>query len=270
MQKPLIPILAYHKIEDRPDFGVTTRKISDFKEDLHLLKEHGYQTVTFKELDRAEALPPNPVIITFDDGYESFYTQALPLLLELGLKAVVFIPTAFAGHENDWDVQWGNHRYRHMDKAHIVECHRRGMEIGSHMVHHLYPGFLDDRRLEYELIASKEQLSRWTGDTVISLSYPFGKYNARVVSAASQHYRYAVGQSAAVLVNGRPSPLFLPRVNVYRMDSSHQLIKKTERAAEGIFSLRDRLIQKGAWASIALQYFKQTSERKTGNHAQVN
>lgn len=61
---------------------------------MELLQEHGYQTVSLEELiafgENAAPLPENPVMITFDDGYESVYTLAYPILRELDMQAVVF------------------------------------------------------------------------------------------------------------------------------------------------------------------------------------
>ena len=272
MLTPSIPILAYHKIDDRPDFGITSRKIAHFKEDLRLLEARGYHSITFKDLDAGISVPEKAVIITFDDGYASFHDLALPLLLERGFRAVVFIPTAYVGRENSWDVQWGQHHYQHMDVEQIVACHRAGIEIGSHLVQHLFPGLLSDAVLEYEMAASKKQLSEWTNEEVISLSYPFGKYDPRAIRAARGHYRYAVGQSSPAFPGEELSALFLPRINVYRMDSSARIIKKMEQAVQGRFSIRDRLIQKGAWATVALQYlkFSQKNVRKIKRHAEIN
>ncbi len=271
MLTPSVPILAYHKIDDRPDFGITSRKIKDFKEDLRLLREHGYQSLTFRQLAAGKATPEKAVIITFDDGYVSFYDRALPMLQEQGFNAVVFIPTACVGGENNWDVQWGNHQYRHMDIAQIVACHRAGIEIGSHMVQHIYPGLLSGAELAYEMSFSKKQLSGWIDDEVISLSYPFGKYDPRSIQAAREHYLYAVGQSSPAFPASQTDPLFLPRINVYRMDRSARVIRKMEQAEKGRYSLRDRLIQKGAWATIGLQYLKFSRKlRKIKKYAEIN
>ena len=43
--------------------------------------------------------PPRSLAITFDDGYQDFYQNALPTLTRLGLPATVFLPTAFIGTE---------------------------------------------------------------------------------------------------------------------------------------------------------------------------
>ncbi|RMH64281.1 MAG: polysaccharide deacetylase family protein [Calditrichaeota bacterium] len=245
----MIPILAYHKIENRFDFGITTRQPDDFENDMKLLKENGYITRTFR--DGIEDIPENEksVIITFDDGYASFYKSALPVLQRMALRAVVFMPTAFVGAANSWDVQWGGLRFEHMNRKQLREAHRAGMEIGSHLISHTYSGWLKGERLEAEMLGSKQQLEAWLDAEVISLSYPFGKYEDRAVRMAARYYRYAVGLSPI----GAPSRLFLPRISVYRMDSSRMVLKKIERARRGRFSVRDRMIQWGAWASIYRQ-----------------
>ena len=69
-------ILNYHKIDDT--FIALAVRPEDFDAQMKYLSEHGYHTITPAELYDSLAgnaeLPENPVLITFDDGYEDNYT----------------------------------------------------------------------------------------------------------------------------------------------------------------------------------------------------
>jgi peptidoglycan/xylan/chitin deacetylase (PgdA/CDA1 family) len=102
MTRPGIAALTYHHIAE-PDSGYTfDAEVADatpeqFRRHLELVLRH-CTPIGIDELcaglDGA-ALPPNPVMITFDDGYRSNADVALPILRELGVPAVFFIATRF-------------------------------------------------------------------------------------------------------------------------------------------------------------------------------
>jgi peptidoglycan/xylan/chitin deacetylase (PgdA/CDA1 family) len=95
-----VSILTYHHVADEDptygfDPGVADASPAQFKRQLELVARFG-TPITIAQLVRAldgEPLPKNAVMITFDDGYRSCHDVALPLLREVGLPAVFFIPT---------------------------------------------------------------------------------------------------------------------------------------------------------------------------------
>ena len=102
-------VLEDHDIDDRgddPEGALVERyyvPTEDFAAQLDYLKAEGYETITMLEFSKAAkgkgTLPEKPVIVTFDDGYEDNYTQALPLLEERGMKGEVYVVTNFIGKE---------------------------------------------------------------------------------------------------------------------------------------------------------------------------
>jgi biofilm PGA synthesis lipoprotein PgaB len=87
-------VLAYHNVEDdEPDqrfVGVSTNRLVA---QLSWLQRDGYQPVTIDDLlaarDGGKPLPDKAVLLTFDDGYESFYTRVLPILRAFHFPAVL-------------------------------------------------------------------------------------------------------------------------------------------------------------------------------------
>jgi peptidoglycan/xylan/chitin deacetylase (PgdA/CDA1 family) len=95
-KKIIIPILTYHHIStDKDAWSSVTISPEKFKEDMIALKEEGYTPIHFKDyMDYKEgkgALPKNPILITFDDGYYSNYEYAYPVLEEMNMKATIFV-----------------------------------------------------------------------------------------------------------------------------------------------------------------------------------
>ena len=81
-------VLNYHKI-DHTFISLAVRP-EDFDSQMKYLRNNGYHTITPDELYDALAgsstLPENPVLITFDDGYEDNYTNAYPILKSMASR----------------------------------------------------------------------------------------------------------------------------------------------------------------------------------------
>jgi peptidoglycan/xylan/chitin deacetylase (PgdA/CDA1 family) len=179
-----VPILAFHKVDRRFEWGVTRVSPAGFRKVLAFLKNGGYRTVSLRSLCDPQFQPPEkPVVLTFDDSYASLYDNALPLLREFGFTAAVFVVTGYAGRLNRWDVNLGWIRFRHLDWSQIEELRRDGIEIESHTVNHPDLTRMDGASLRLELADSKKAIEDRLGAPVRFLSFPFGRYNRRVLDA---------------------------------------------------------------------------------------
>ena len=101
--KDRVRVIAYHRIDEpdaEPDLdpGLISATPGDFREQLEVIARH-YAAVSLDDLMAAHRglrpLPPRAVLLTFDDGYADFASRAWPILREVGLPAVLFVPTAF-------------------------------------------------------------------------------------------------------------------------------------------------------------------------------
>ncbi len=178
-----VPVLMYHYIRVNPDprdrlgFALSVTP-SDFVAQMDWLAANGYHPITFRDLHAylagAAGLPSRPVVLTFDDGYEDFYTTALPVLIGHDFKAVSYVVSGFIG------------RSGYMNAAQIREADRADIEIGSHTVDHadLTRQSLDG--LRYQIISSKRSLEQLLGHDVISFCYPSGRFNPSAVSVVQE------------------------------------------------------------------------------------
>ena len=166
------------------DWVITTEM---FREDLQWLQDNGYTTVLPRELaagklDSGEALPEKMVMLTFDDGYTSNYTLALPLLREYGAKAVV----ALIGSHIDrceagfltWDqcremnesghFEFGSHTYDH----HI----REGINGIARLAGESQSDYTD--RIRADIAQSVSTIETELGSPVTYFAYPLGKVDS--------------------------------------------------------------------------------------------
>lgn len=129
-------IIMYHHITEKPervgDYVISTKKL---EEDFNYLKEKGYHTLSIKELYAIEAgemaLPPKSVMLTFDDGQESFYKYAFPLLKKYNFKAVLSVIGIYT--EQFSKTEDHNIDYSHITLTELKEISESGLvEIGNH------------------------------------------------------------------------------------------------------------------------------------------
>jgi peptidoglycan/xylan/chitin deacetylase (PgdA/CDA1 family) len=158
-------------------------------------------------LDLVAADPePGRILITFDDANESDFTIAMPALQDRHLRGSFFVIT----ERLDRPGSLGTTELRTLSRA---------MEVGSHGVAHVDWRKLRPERLEAELIGSKQVLEDCIGQEVTAASLPFGRYNARVLSAV-----HRAGYTRVFSTDGGPgraSDPLIARTNI-RADTTPQ------------------------------------------------
>ena len=107
-----LTVLAYHRIVQNLSEGsqiAASATINQFTQQLDFVKPH-FNPITIDMLDqwlegKLQKLPSRPLLITFDDGYEDAYSNAMPQLYERKIPAVVFLATGFIESKQifSWD-----------------------------------------------------------------------------------------------------------------------------------------------------------------------
>ncbi len=179
-----IPILMLHKVVPtyspeseyvnkygyELDMGLTLLT-NEFKSQLEYLKKTGYTTVTleniFNNIYYRTLLPKKPIILSFDDGRESQYKYAFPILKNFGDIAEFNIITGFVGGYNGVAMSY-------MTWNQIHQLSDTGMEIESHTVNHIALGGANAKYINYELSVSKQTLEQKLGTVVQFIAYPSG------------------------------------------------------------------------------------------------
>lgn len=171
-----LPILMYHNVckENTNSKGLTISK-SKLEEQFSFLQSNGYTSLHFSDIETSQKSlvgPKKPIIITFDDVYETQLELAYPLLKKYNLKASFFIPFAYVGGYDDWN----EGQYKLMTVSQLKSLDSNFIELGLHSYKH---GFYDKMTLEdiekdfknCQTFINEQQL-----DIKNILAYPYGKF----------------------------------------------------------------------------------------------
>jgi len=116
------------------------------------------------------------VTLSFDDSWDTQYTNALPILQAAGLKGTFYFTTQ--------PVQEGWEEF--MTPAMVKDIAAKGHEVGDHTVTHPDLTTLGQAKIKTEVTNSKTYLQNLTGQTVVSFAYPYGALNNTVKNLVKQ------------------------------------------------------------------------------------
>lgn len=196
-----IIVLMYHRLVKGDATNLYERSVRDFEADLQYLVDNDIKVISFNDLETVAATGKMPLgnsaLITFDDGDNSWYTLARPLLLKYNMQATFFLWTSMMELNSflTWEeVELMSH--------YIYSGGEKPFQFGSHTFSHQY--LLQKKEefssadeynsfLDYELGQSKLIIESHTGIEVSVLSLPFGDGagDEEIISAAGRNgYKY--------------------------------------------------------------------------------
>src|SRR5947209_11659101 len=208
-----VPILTYHRVhvwateltKSVPDLTVEP---PEFAAQMAALARAGYHTISqrqlFEALYRGAALPPKPVLISVDDGYEDDVTQILPVLQREPMVATFYVVTA-RFHEPGF-----------LSADQVRELDAAGMDVGAHTRHHVALPALGPTLLQSEVAGSRRDLESVLGHPVYWFAYPFGELDAATVAAVERAGYLLAATTRSGTVESTTAPLEMPRIHVGR------------------------------------------------------
>ena len=236
----VVPILLYHSVSSDPSALVRPFTVTPdaFAEQLDAALELGCTSLAISQFQRAkcrlEALPPRPVIITFDDGFADFEETALPCLRERGLAATLYVTTGFLGgrpkhaSERSFDD-------RMLSWSQLRDLRSAGVEIGAHTHTHPQLDTLPRSQARVEITLCKDLLEDELQEAISAFAYPHG-YSSAAVRCLVREAGY---KSACGVKNALSST----------EDDVFSLARLTVRATTGLPELRGWL--QGAGPAVA-------------------
>lgn len=139
----------------------------------HLIDKIGSLTIDNISLNKKEnpnALPVGMVSLDFDDGWDSTFKNALPILDNAGLKSTLYIISQYVGEPLYTNV------------SDILAAQARGHEVGAHSKTHPELPLLSDAQMNEEIGGSRLDLISMGASPVNIFSYPYGEYNEKAIS----------------------------------------------------------------------------------------
>lgn len=165
-----LPTLMYHHIQDKVSAQeknqlALTVETETFRSQMEYLKTKGYSTLGMEELmaffDREVPVPKGSVLLTFDDGYDDFYKNALPVLNELGLKATIFVSTGLM--DNQGYLSWEE----------ISQATPSAYLFANHTWSHKNMQTTKEK-IEFEILTADIQLAERALNSPRVFAYPYG------------------------------------------------------------------------------------------------
>lgn len=184
-----VAVLGYHdfsKTREAAEMVIPTQK---FRKQMLAIKELGLNVISLNDFmawKRGEKkIPDKSILITIDDGWKSVYTDAFPILKELGFPFTLFLYTNY--------IDGGASA---LTSTMIKEMQQHGCSVGSHSVSHPYPATLKAERakdpdafatyLREEMGNSRKILEKQFGGKVNSYAYPGGFVTGEMIPIATE------------------------------------------------------------------------------------
>jgi peptidoglycan/xylan/chitin deacetylase (PgdA/CDA1 family) len=183
----MISILLYHQVAEVPS-ELDPRGLAippdQFEQQMSYLAQNSYQCLTLPEavqyFQNGKPTPDRSFVLTFDDGYQDFYTVACPILEKFGFTATVFLVAGRMGSLSNWEGQEGPCSGMLMSWAEARDLARRGFILASHTLSHPRLTHLDDQPAFEEIRNSRVLLQDRLDMQVDFFSYPYSASDTRI------------------------------------------------------------------------------------------
>jgi len=244
-----VAVLMYHHLQEEPERGdiLSPRQ---FERQMALLAEHGFQVISAEEyaafvLEGAK-VPDNAVLLTFDDGYASFYELAYPVLKKFGYPAINFVIVSGADQRDKpgiqkltWDqmremqkhgIAFMNHTY----DLHAKEADASGREVPLTGRQYLKDKGRSETAEEYrkrvldDLLLAEKRLSEELGNELRMLAFPYGYFTEELVRIAREAGIEILFSVKHGLASRKDQAA--PRVNAGRSDMEPEKLIRTLKA----------------------------------------
>jgi peptidoglycan/xylan/chitin deacetylase (PgdA/CDA1 family) len=207
-----VAILMYHSISDTP--GPTSIAAATFRMQMEELVASGAPVLPLERLLDAAPLPPRAVVITFDDGLVDFADAAWPILRDLGLPVINFLPMGRLGGHDDWGSSRAPVARPILTPDRVQALSLEGADFGAHSLSHPDLTTLSAAECVREVRDSGDALERLLGRPCLAFAAPYGATNAAVRREIAARYRVAVGTHLARAHQG-DDPHDLPRIEMF-------------------------------------------------------
>ena len=215
-----VPVLMYHVIADPPasaPFPALYVRREELRAQVRWLAAAGYEAVTLGRVFDAwrgrATLPPRPIVLTFDDGYRSQVTAALPTLAAQHWPGVLNLD--LSNLAPSWGV--GLRGVRRLIAA--------GWAVDAHSLTHADLALASGAALTREISGSRREIRRLFGVLPRFFCYPAGRYDAEAIAAVK-----AAGYEGATTTEpglaSPDEPFTLARIRIDRGDGAAGLARK--------------------------------------------
>lgn len=195
-------IMNYHSVSDEDlDF------YGNISTDLFRSHMKFFSNFNFVDLPKIlEVSGQKEIALTFDDGYENFYTDVFPILKEFDAPATVFITPSHIGDQNI-DNLMNSHGISSIERTVMMDGEQIRdliesdiVSVGNHTMTHADLSCSEE--LNYEIVESKKQIEELFDIHVDRFSYPYGQKDENSLDIVSETHKYGVGEYRKLVESG--------------------------------------------------------------------
>ena len=181
--------IMYHRFNESK-YPSTNIQIDIFKEHLKLIKDSKFNFVHPKDFEKNFNLPKKnkEILLTIDDGFESFYNEAWPILQKEKIPFILFISTEPVGKNG------------YMNWSQIKEIEKSNIGVIGHHSHtHEY--LIDKSEIEFisDIENANNIFLKNLGYIPSLFSYPFGEYSKFMKDYITNNFKISFGQHSGVI-----------------------------------------------------------------------
>lgn len=218
-----LPILTFHDINERPSVISISPEV--FGQGMAMLHAKGYRALGLMEavdyLRRGAPFPSSSFVVTFDDGYQSAYEKAFPVLERYNVSATIFLTVGKSKTANPATRLPSFEGRSMLSWREIREMHRSGIAFGAHTLTHPDLTRLPLDRVRSEVCDGKKIIEEALSTPVLCFAYPYGNHNAHVRTIVQRYFACACSDYLGLLT--QESELYsLERIDGYYL-RSHRL-----------------------------------------------
>ena len=179
----------YHRFNENK-YPSTNIRMDIFEKQMEIIKEHNYEFYDPKNFVKEfEKIKENKkILITIDDAFKSFYTEAWPFLKEKKIPFILFVSTE----------PIGKYGYMNWDEIKEIDNSEFGY-IGHHSHTHEYLIDMSDKEFENDIETATKIFKDQLGYVPDIFSYPFGEYSLYMKKYISKNFKIAFGQHSGII-----------------------------------------------------------------------
>jgi peptidoglycan/xylan/chitin deacetylase (PgdA/CDA1 family) len=218
-------VLMYHGIGSRPPAADPYNLFvppAALRAQLRWLLGRGWRPLRLADYLGEPRRAGRRFLVTFDDGYHSVYELALPVLIELGVPATVFLCAGLLGGVSGWMPDLPAEPL--VTRQQALALRSAGLDIGLHGMDHTVLAGAPDAELRRQTVDAAELLRAQLGERPAAFAYPAGLHDGRARAAVA-----AAGMRVAFATHRGAGPFAVPRVDVNATDTGRTFSLKTRR-----------------------------------------
>ncbi len=181
--------IMYHRFNENK-YPSTNIKMEIFEEHMKIINNLNYNFMNPKSFVEKFDKPKSKkeILVTIDDGFKSFYTEAWPYLKKNQIPFILFVSTQPVGKRG----------YMTWDEIKEIEKSDIGM-IGHHSHTHEYLIDMSNSEFVKDIEISSQIFKKELGYVPEIFSYPFGEYSQNMKNYISKNFKIAFGQHSGVI-----------------------------------------------------------------------